>query len=120
LRVLAGVAVAIALALGASIHAAAAPPAVGAHAANLVGQDAFGTIKGRLVWGGNEVPKPVVLEPMGKAAKDPNVCAKSRSILSREIVVHPKTKGIAYAFAYLARPKGENELRVPAVCPGDA
>ena len=49
-----------------------------------------------------------MLEAAGTASKDPNVCAKSKSILSREVVVDPKTKGVSYAFAYLVRPKGSN------------
>jgi hypothetical protein len=71
-------------------------------------QENFGTIKGRLVWGGAEVPKQVVVEEQGKAKKDPEVCAKNAPILSKELVVDPKTKGVAHGFAYLVRPKGVN------------
>jgi hypothetical protein len=113
-RVLTGAAVAISLALGISMYAAAAPP-VGVLAASSVGQDQYGTIKGRLVWDGAQVPPIAVLQAVGKADKDPNICAKSKPILSRELVVDPKTKGIAYAFAYLVRPKGENPGAVKAL-----
>ena len=32
----------------------------------------------------------------------------NRAIPSRELVVDPKTKGVAYGFAYLVRPRGTN------------
>jgi hypothetical protein len=76
--------------------------------AGLVGQTSYGTIKGRLVWGGPEAPKPKVLQEKGKAQKDPEVCARDESILSQQLVVDPKTKGVAYGFAYIPRPIGEN------------
>ncbi|HZW33290.1 MAG TPA: hypothetical protein VFF52_21410, partial [Isosphaeraceae bacterium] len=86
----------------------AATPAVATLAAGLAGQGQFGTIKGRLVWGGDEIPPVKVLAEVGKAAKDPNVCARAKPILSREVNVDPKTKGVAFGFAYLTRPKGRN------------
>ena len=50
-----------------------------------------------------------MLEEKGKAAKDPNVCAKDKPILRpRSSWSIPKTKGVAYAFAYISRPKGAN------------
>lgn len=71
-------------------------------------QENFGTIKGRLVWGGAEIPKPLVEVEQGKSKNDPEICAKNAPILSKALVVDPKTKGVAYGFAYLVRPKGEN------------
>jgi hypothetical protein len=76
--------------------------------ASLLGQGEYGTITGRLVWGGDEAPAPKVLEPLGKASKDPNVCAKNAAILDRAVIVDPKTNGVAYGLAYLVRPKGSN------------
>jgi plastocyanin len=73
-----------------------------------VAQDGFGTIKGRVVWGGAEVPK---LEPKVKkgdaGVKDAAVCAVNE-IPNEEYVVDPATKGVANAFAYVATPKGIN------------
>jgi hypothetical protein len=88
---------------------AAAPP-IATLAAGLAGQGPFGTIKGRLVWGGDvaTIPPVKVLAEVGKATKDPNVCARDKPILSREMNVDPKTKGVSFAFAYLTRPKGAN------------
>jgi hypothetical protein len=71
-------------------------------------QGDYGTIKGRLVWGGAEVPKQAVLVEQGKAKSNPELCAKDAPILSKELVVDPKTKGVAHSFAYLVRPKGSN------------
>jgi hypothetical protein len=71
-------------------------------------QAEYGTIQGRLVWGGSEIPKVRTLVDRGTASKDPEVCAKDRAILSRELVVDPATKGVAHAFVYLVRPQGSN------------
>jgi hypothetical protein len=73
-----------------------------------VGQGQFGSIKGRLVWDESEIPPVKVLEAQGKAAKDPEVCARDKPVLSREVAVDPKTKGVAYGFAFIAQPKGAN------------
>lgn len=84
----------------------AAPTTPATLMGGMIGQ--YGTIKGRLVWGGGEVPPVRVLEEQGKAQKDPNVCAKDRTIYSRELVVDPATRGVQYGFAYISRPKGSN------------
>jgi hypothetical protein len=68
---------------------------------------ATGTIKGRLVWGDENIPPVKVLVEKGKSDKDPDICAKDKSILSRDLVIDPKSKGIAYAFAYVMSPKGD-------------
>jgi len=72
---------------------AAAPPA----------QEQYGTIKGRLVFGGDQVPPPTPLT----ITKDPDVCGV-KPLVSKELLVDPKTKGIAYAFAYVFKPSGMN------------
>ncbi len=89
-------------------RAEAAAPAANMVVLAAIGQANHGTIKGRLVWGGEKIPAPVVLEAMGKAQKDPNICAKDQPIFSHELEVDPKTKGVAYGFAYLSRPKANN------------
>jgi hypothetical protein len=88
--------------------AAAANPPVALVALSVAGQGDYGTIKGRLVWGGSEVPARKILVEQGKALKDPEVCAKDQPIASRELAVDPKTKGVAYGFAYLVKPEGAN------------
>jgi len=92
----------------------AAPP-VGPLAAGLTTQAGFGTIKGRLVWGGAEVPAPKVLIEKGQAPKDPQVCAQAEAIPSRDLVVDPSTKGVRYGFAFLVRPSGTNPEAVQAL-----
>ncbi len=101
-------------ALGVLLLAVGAPFA---HAANLpvcslgvtlAAQGEYGTIKGRLVWGGSDVPGARVLIEQGRAQKDPEICAREKAIPNRELVVDPKTKGVAFGFAYLVRPKGSN------------
>lgn len=111
-RALAGAAASLALAAPAATLAPA-PAAAGTIPSSLValsvtGQSGYGTIKGRLVWGGAEVPKAKVEAEQGKASKDPEVCAKNAPIVSQELVVDPQTKGVAFGFAYLVRPKGSN------------
>jgi hypothetical protein len=103
---------ALALCLGTSCAlvdtAAAAPPAAVLLAAGTVGQAGYGTIKGRLVWGGDKPPDVRILAEKGKAQKDPDICAKDQTILSHELEVDPTSKGVAYGFAYLVRPQGTN------------
>jgi hypothetical protein len=94
--------------LGPSGHAVSAPPVTAATLSAVVGQGQYGTIKGRLVWGGDQIPPVKVLEEKGKAEKEPEVCAATQPILSRELVVDPQNKGVAYAFAYVVKPKGTN------------
>ena len=74
----------------------------------LAAQGEYGTIKGRLVWGGSDVPPARALIEKGRAQKDPEICAREAAIPNRELVVDPKTKGVAYGFAYLVKPKGSN------------
>ena len=73
-----------------------------------VAQAQTGTIKGRLIWGDDNIPPATVAVEKGKAAKDPDLCAKDEDILSRDLVIDPKNKGVAFAFAYLVRPKGDS------------
>ncbi|MGE3821724.1 MAG: hypothetical protein AB7I30_20115 [Isosphaeraceae bacterium] len=102
---------AAALALWGGSHAreaqAAAPP-VALLASSLTTQGGYGTIKGRLVWGGEQAPAPTILVAKGQASKDPSVCASTESIPSHALEVDGASKGIRYGFAYLVRPSGSN------------
>jgi hypothetical protein len=82
--------------------------ALGPATAALAGQLGYGSIRGRLVWGGSEVPPAKPLIEKGKAPKDPEVCAKDEPIPSRELAVDLQTKGVAHGFVFLVRPKGSN------------
>jgi plastocyanin len=66
-------------------------------------QEQFGTIKGRLVYGGAEVPKPKEIQ----VTKDPEVCGV-KPLVARDLMVDPKTKGVAFGVAYLVKPSGAN------------
>ncbi len=76
--------------------ASASPPAP---------QDGYGTIKGRLVWGGPTAPDRVVIDVTKN--NDAKSCSKTQ-LLDPELMVDKETKGVANAFAYLPTPKGKN------------
>lgn len=94
-------------ALGATLTTAQAAPPAATLAASLTAQAGYGTIKGRLVWEGAEVPALKVLVAKGEAQKDPQVCARAEAIPSRELVVDPSSKGVQYGYAYLVKPQGD-------------
>jgi hypothetical protein len=103
------------LALGAPVSAGAAGPACWVLASGAVGQTDTGTIKGRLVWGDEQIPEVKELVSKGQSdIKDSAVCAAS-PIRSRDLVVDPKTKGVSYGIAYLVKPKGDRTEQVKAL-----
>ena len=72
---------------------------------------AYGTIKGRLVWDG-PLPTPTVLVKKGdRSVKDAAVCSY-KELIDRKTQINPETKGVPHAFAYLSRPKGSNPERM--------
>lgn len=81
----------------------------------VLGQGGYGTIKGRLVWGGAETPKPKPLVAQGQANKDPGVCAAADAVPNNSLVVDPKTKGVKYGIAFLSVPTGKNPEAVQAL-----
>ena len=95
--------------------AAAASPAQLLLAASAVGQSETGTIKGRLIWGDEKTPEVKELVAKGQSAKDPAVCAATGSIMSRDLVVDPKTKGVSYGIAFLVKPVGAFSAQVKAL-----
>jgi hypothetical protein len=102
------------LAPAATVAAAATLP-LAPLSAGMAAQSEYGTIKGRLVWGGTETPPAKILIEKGKAAKDPEVCGKDEPIPSRELVVDPATKGVAHGFVFLIKPRGSNPDAVKAL-----
>lgn len=92
-------------ALGGPGQVAASPPAAAE----------YGTIKGRLVWGGSALPDlPPLVKAGDQNVKDAAVCAAT-DIPDHRLAIDPKTKGVRYAFVYLARPKGSNAEAVKAL-----
>ena len=69
-------------------------------------EGAWGTVKGSIVWGGPEAPPRLALDLKENA--DKAACLKNGMILEETWVVHPKTKGLRYAFVWLAAPKGKD------------
>ncbi len=68
----------------------------------------YGTIKGKLVWGGAALPEePAKVKKGDAAVKDAAVCALEE-IPNEDYVVDPKTKGVANGFAYVVSPVGTN------------
>lgn len=64
--------------------------------------EGWGTIKGQVVWGGDGVPKPVVLN----VDKDKDHCLSKGPIEKEENVVNPKNKGVRWAIVYLTSVDG--------------
>ncbi len=67
---------------------------------------ATGTIKGRLVWSGGEIPKPKIDVAKGDEKVRDAVC-KVKEIVNKDLVVDPATRGIADAIVYLVKPVGD-------------
>jgi hypothetical protein len=74
--------------------------------ASVMGQDeGWGTIKGRVVWGGDKVPER---RPIDLAGPNAQQCLKmGKPPLSEDWVVDPKTKGIRWTFVWLTAEKGK-------------
>jgi plastocyanin len=70
--------------------------------------EGWGTLKGRLTFSGTP-PQQAVVQAVGKAEKDPEVCAAKTPIVSEKLVVNSGNQGVKYAFVYLQRPTGVNE-----------
>ncbi len=84
------------------------PAAKPAPATEPVKAEGWGTLKGRVVFGGTP-PAIKILQEKGKAAKDPNICAVDAPIMSERLVVDSATKGVKNVLVYLAHPTAINE-----------
>ena len=68
----------------------------------------WGTLKGRVVFGGDP-PEQKIMFPKGdKTLKDPNVCAASADIPDQRLVVDPESKGVRFAIVYIPKPTAVN------------
>ncbi|RUL88441.1 carboxypeptidase regulatory-like domain-containing protein [Tautonia sociabilis] len=67
----------------------------------------YGTIKGKVVWGGAQVPELPPKVKQGENVKDAQVCA-AEPIPDESLVIDPRSKGVKYCLVYLVRPKGSN------------
>src|SRR3954451_9143579 len=83
----------------------AAPSATGSAPVTAEG---WGTLKGKVVFGG-DAPTPKVIAEKGKAAKDPEVCAKDAPLVSERLVVDGPTKGVKNVLVYISKPTRVND-----------
>ncbi len=88
---------------GAATSETGAAASGGSAAAPAVKAEGFGTLKGRVVYGGDP-PAPRMLVAKGdKSAKNAEVCAVN-GVPAQELLVDPATKGVQYALVYLPHP----------------
>jgi hypothetical protein len=62
----------------------------------------WGNVKGQVVWTGEKIPPRRVI----KVDKDQNHCLSKGPLLSEELMIDPKSKGVANVIVWLAAPKG--------------
>jgi plastocyanin len=91
------------LTLTAAIGAGLAGPA--ASTSSPGAQEGYGTIKGRLVWGGSSIPQR---EPIDTSKNNDHKACSKRQLFDPELIVDADTKGVSNGFAYLPTPKGKN------------
>jgi hypothetical protein len=65
----------------------------------------WGTIKGKVVYGGGQVPPPAVINVTGNV--NAAQCLANGPVLSDELVVNPKNKGFRWAFVWLQAGPGQ-------------
>jgi len=70
------------------------------------GDKGWGTVKGRIVWGGGEIPPNPVANVQGNM--DAKHCLQNGDVHTDEWVIDPKTKGIRWTFVWLAPDNGGN------------
>jgi hypothetical protein len=67
----------------------------------------WGTIKGRIVWGGDKIPVPAVLDTSKEAG-----CTADGPVQSEEWVINDKNKGVRYVFVWLRTEEEGGKLPV--------
>jgi plastocyanin len=65
--------------------------------------EGYGTLKGQVTYDG-EAPAVKVLFEKGKAAKDPDVCAKDAPLVSERLLVDSGIKGVKNVLVFLSKP----------------
>ncbi len=72
------------------------------------GQDQkWGTVKGRIVWGGKDIPQRQKI----KVTADPMHCLEKGDLYDEDLVIDPKDKGFKWVFVWLA-PEDGKELPI--------
>jgi len=72
----------------------------------------WATVKGRITWGGKDVPerKKIAIPDNNP---DKMVCTKEGDVYDEKWVIHPRSKGLRYAFVWLAQEKPTNKTPLP-------
>jgi len=82
---------------------AAAPGSTTTTATAPASAEGYGTLKGRVTYDG-DAPAVKVLFEKGKAAKDPDICAKDAPVISERLLVDSSTKGVKNVLVFLTKP----------------
>ncbi|MFO0965634.1 MAG: hypothetical protein U0793_08635 [Gemmataceae bacterium] len=69
----------------------------------------WGTIKGRIIWGGETIPEREDLTPLVMKNPDAAFCLKDGKLLDEKWVIDKKTKGIQWTFVWLAPAPDDKE-----------
>jgi len=82
---------------------ATTPASTTTTAAAPVKAEGYGTLKGQVTYDG-DAPAAKVLFEKGKAAKDPDICAKDAPVISERLLVDSSTKGVKNVLVFLTKP----------------
>ncbi|MCC6416735.1 MAG: hypothetical protein IT429_00630 [Gemmataceae bacterium] len=75
------------------------------------GDKGWGTIKGKIIWGGADIPKR---QPV-KVTADQQHCLAKGNILDEDLVVNPKNKGVKWVIVWLVDGEGNAPPIAPAL-----
>jgi hypothetical protein len=75
-------------------------------------QNGWGTIKGRVIFGGKDLPKPEPVDTSKSADSAKCLEANKGPIFSEEWVVNPKNRGVRWVFVWLAPEKPGGKLPI--------
>jgi len=68
----------------------------------------WGTLKGRIVFGGEQIPQPVQIN----VDKDQAACLANGPLFSEELVVNAKNRGVRWVFVWLIPDPGNGPLKI--------
>jgi hypothetical protein len=73
----------------------------------------WGTVRGRITWGGQEIPKQLPIAAVA-ASTDKAACLKDgHVVVDEKWVVNPKNKGLRWTFVWLAHEDVKNKAPLP-------
>jgi hypothetical protein len=71
----------------------------------------WGTVKGRIVWGGDKMPVPEKIDVSKN--RDAAFCQKDGPVFKEEKVVNPKNNGVRWVIVWLADPEAPRKAPAP-------